>query len=189
MKKLNKVFIVVDILAILVVIVLLVSPNILGDKFLNLLGLRVPKSEEQTIALKEIDNDLYVDTKTYFKSDNNYEEDILNHDESKPFKFMNLTIDDYNAYLLIVYNPANVKMMIGNGFNTPGNTGKLTVTDMVQKYGALAGVNGGGFYDNGILSTDRPIGYIIKDGEVLWGTQNRVGKLIGFNNENKLVLV
>ncbi len=185
----KKTFIALDIIAILIVIALLISPNILGDKFLNLIGLRLPKRDNQTIALTNINDNLYVDTESHLKCDNDIEEDIINHDSEEPYKLTELTIDDFNAFLVVVYNPANVRLMIGNGFNTPNNTGKMTIQEMVTKSGAVAGINGGGFFDNGVLSTDRPIGCIIKDGTLLWGNPNAVGELIGFNNENKLTLV
>ena len=60
---------------------------------------------------------------------------------------------------------------------------------MTKKYGAVAGINGGGFFDNGQYTTDKPRGYIIKDGKIIWDEPGRVGNLIGFNNDNELVLM
>ena len=51
-------------------------------------------------------------------------------------------------------------------------------------------INAGRFkQDSHGLSSDYPVGYIIKDSEIIWATDsNRKGELIGFNKDNKLVL-
>lgn len=38
---------------------------------------------------------------------------------------------------------------------------------MCKRYNGLVCINGGGFVDYG-MGSDIPIGYIIKDGEVIW---------------------
>ena len=189
-SKTKKVFLTIDVMAIVTLLLILLSPNELGKKYLDQTGINSSYTEsDQIIALDNIDSDLYVDTIEHKRSDNSFEEEIINKDSNQPYKLVELTIDNYRAFMLIVYNPANVKLMTGNGFDTPNNTGKLTLTNMVKKNGALAGINGGGFFDNGEVTTDRPNGYIIKDGKIIWDMPGRVGSLIGFNNDNELTLI
>ena len=91
--------------------------------------------------------------------------------------------------MLIVYDPSKVKMMTSKAFNTKDNSGKEKIITMVERYQALAGVNGGGFFDDGKESKDIPVGYIIKDGEIIWNYKyKRKGLLIGFSNDNKYIL-
>ena len=131
--------------------------------------------------------DLYVESNNYKKYDNNYEDEILNSDNDT-YKLIKMTIDDYNVHMLVVYDPSKVRLMTSPQFNTGTNNGKETVMDMVKRNNAIAGINAGGFFDNGVESNDTPVGYIIKDGNILWDAK-RPGNLIGFNNDNELTLI
>ena len=59
---------------------------------------------------------------------------------------------------------------------------------MTKRLGAVVGINGGGFVDYG-YGSDIPIGYVIKDGKVIWSPTTKKMNLIGFSNDNKLMLV
>ena len=74
-------------------------------------------------------------------------------------------------------------------FNTGSRNGKQKVRDMMKNYGAVVGINGGGFEDPDGYGSDIPLGYVIKDGKIIWSTTARKESLIGFTNDNKLVLV
>ncbi len=189
-KKTKRLFLVIDIIAIIGLSLILLAPNYIGEHYLDKAGLQVAYTDiDKQSIVDSISDEMYVDTIEHKRSDNYYEEEIMNYDSSKPYKLFELTIDDYRAYMLVVYNPANVKLITGSGFDTPNNTGKMNMADMVAKSGAIAGINGGRFFDNGEYATDKPVGYVIKDGEIIWNEPGRVGNLIGFDNDNKLRLV
>ena len=65
---------------------------------------------------------------------------------------------------------------------------KETIINMSKRLGAVVGINGGGFVDYG-YGSDIPIGYVIKDGKVIWSPTNKKVDLIGMTNDNKLLLV
>ncbi len=135
-----------------------------------------------------ITKDFYVISNNHKYSDNNYEEEILNNN-GEVYKLIELNIDGFNAYMLVVYDPSRVRLALSKGMNTADNSGKQVMTEIVKENNALAGINGGGFFDNGKKSTDRPVGYVIKDGKILWNESNRRSDLIGFTYDNKLTLV
>ena len=190
MKAVKIIVIIVDILLIGAGISLYVLDGEISKNLLESIGIVKDKVEVDTIALGE-DFDVSKITKTedYIKSDNEYEEDIINKSENGIYKLKKFKIDNFDAFMLIVYDPANVRLMTSEKWNTPDNSGKERITAMVERTGAVAGINGGGFYDDGHVSKDIPMGYIIKDGEILWNYKNRKGLIIGFSNDNKLIML
>ena len=58
---------------------------------------------------------------------------------------------------------------------------------MCKRYGGVACVNGGMFVDYG-YGSDVPMGYLIKDSKIIWSDHSNKANLIGFTNDNKLLL-
>ena len=191
MKILRNVLIITECLVIVFLGFILLTSNEMNRNIIEKLGYRVSSDiKDNSIIAKSIDENLVVDTKDYILCDNPYEEEVINKSDNGIYKFKELTIDGVEAYMLIVYDAANVKMMVSPAFNTKDNSGKERIKAMTERYGALAGVNGGGFYDDGKTSKDIPMGYVIKDGEILWDYKNgRKGLIIGFSNDNKLMML
>ncbi|MGN0653337.1 MAG: phosphodiester glycosidase family protein, partial [Oscillospiraceae bacterium] len=64
----------------------------------------------------------------------------------------------------------------------------LKIDALVQKEGAIAGINAGGFADeNGMGNGGQPLGLVIKDGKVIAG-EGSYSCVIGFDKDNKLVV-
>lgn len=64
------------------------------------------------------------------------------------------------------------------------------VTTMAKNYEAIVAINGGRFYDpNYSGDGGTPSGITISNGEVITGTSSTVSKLIGFNEDNVLMLI
>ena len=62
---------------------------------------------------------------------------------------------------------------------------------MCKRYKDNVCINGGRFVDYG-TGSDTPVGYIIDDGKVIWpkdGKDTSKGKIIGFTEDNRLVLM
>lgn len=129
---------------------------------------------------------------------NKYEEDLFaKENEDDIYKIIpisgtvNGSSRSYSGYMTIVYDPADVTLAISAGASTePGNYGQV-LSVLHQNSGALVSMNAGGFYDpywrsNGGI----PHGDIIKDGKLLTSFPRGIetGGMVGFNNENKLVL-
>jgi exopolysaccharide biosynthesis protein len=91
----------------------------------------------------------------------------------------------YNGYLLKIKDPSRV--MVGT-CGTFGGYG-LHVDAIVERYGAVAGVNGGGFEDtNGMGNGGTPLGLVISNGKLLAGELDKTYDIAGFDSNNVLVV-
>ncbi len=134
-------------------------------------------------------NQIVIDTKPRESYDNKYDEEILTRDVGNDdYKYIKTKVGKYDAHLVAIYDPSKVHIITGQKFNTKDKSGKETVLQMTKRLGAVVGINGGGFVDYG-YGSDIPIGYVIKDGKVIWSPSTKKLELIGFSNDNKLMLV
>lgn len=131
---------------------------------------------------------LYVEHEYIAKYDNEYEKLIQDYSD-EDYKIIDVEVAGNKGWLVVVYDPSMVRIMNCKGFKTPKNDGKETIVDMTKRYGAIVGVNGGAFYDDGKVSKDIPFGYIIEDGKLIYKSHSRKSELIGISNDNKLTLI
>lgn len=93
-----------------------------------------------------------------------------------------VTGDTFFGYMMIVEDPSRV--FVGSsskGFKTRG----LRIDEMIEKYGAIGGINANGFSDaNGSGDGSAPFGTVIVDGEILREDYQRAGA--GFDENNVL---
>ncbi len=135
------------------------------------------------------DTTLDVDPEPIIEYANEYERAVLEHDDSEEYKIITFEVNGCTAYLAVIYNPARVKVTTTNKVGVRGQY----VTDMAKRENALVAINGGGFHDPNYNSLGgSPKGIVIVDGKVI--TNNEYGRpstggIIGFTNENKLVLL
>ena len=86
--------------------------------------------------------------------------------------------------LLIVKDPSRV--ILGTSDNL-GRQAGLQLTDLVAKYGGVAGINAGGFNDeNGLGNGGIPQGLVITQGDMAWGNPGTTYNVIGFDGDNIL---
>lgn len=99
----------------------------------------------------------------------------------------------YNAYVMIVRDPAQVYMGIstreGFSLSVPGKR----LTAVMEEEGVLAAVNGGAFNDDstsGAHVGSLPLGLVYSEGECVWtsGTPTETSGFAGFNEDNILVV-
>lgn len=104
----------------------------------------------------------------------------------------------YTAHVMIVRDPSKVYLATSyqhqgaNGFSTgvPG----LRIPAVLEKEGAIAGINAGAFLDNGSASSvvgSVPHGLVIADSKVVWNKDSHMvpyGGFVGFNQDNVLVV-
>ena len=92
----------------------------------------------------------------------------------------------YNGKMMIISDPTRVFVGVPeNGFGE-GKRG-MTVYKMIEKYGAVAGTNAGGFEDEGGNGTGGiPDGIVISGGELLWGNQNTYYSIAGLDKDGLL---
>lgn len=135
--------------------------------------------DDITINTEEKDN--YLDE---------YDKEILTRDEGNDlYKVIDLKVGASNAYLVAIYDPTKIHLISAQKFNV-GGYGERIIT-MCERYGGIVCINGGGFVDNG-LGSDIPLGYVIQNGEITWGSgdsKTSKANIIGITKEGKLKLM
>ena len=205
MKKLTILMIVLDILAALGFIVTYCVPFVKNTVIMTALNTKTHQwiaytfysdktinkvlSADSFIPLDEevkLD-DIVIDNAERKNYDNEYDEAILTREPgNEDYKLLKIKVGGYDAYLAAIYDPSKVELIHSKTFNT--GTGQEKIKDMCARSGGIVCVNGGMFVDNG-LGSDIPMGYLIKNGKVLWRDNYNSASLIGFTNDNKLLLI
>lgn len=155
------------------------------DKINKVVAMNTVPEIDATIDLDQV----VIDTKPRESYDNEYDEAILTRTQGNDdYKYLKIKVGKYDAHLVAIYDPSKVHILTSKKFNTKDKSGKETVLQMTKRLGAVVGINGGGFVDYG-YGSDIPIGYVIKDGKVIWSPSTKKMNLIGFSTDNKLMLV
>jgi len=122
--------------------------------------------------------------------ENDYERQILDVEDYIKYQIIRLSVNGCNGYLAVIYDPSKVKLAV-----TPyvGSRGQY-VTQMAEANNAIIGINGGGFSDPGHNSSGgAPTGITISNGQIItngqYGYNNQGGGIIGFTNDDVLVLL
>lgn len=113
------------------------------------------------------------------------EEQVLTRDEGNDvYKVIEIEGDGYKGHMLVVYDPSKIQLE-----KVPNMKYGRTLDQYMNKTGAVAGTNAGGF-NYSEYSGYSFTGTVIIDGEIIadnggtgWG-----GGIVGFTNDNKLVL-
>ena len=88
----------------------------------------------------------------------------------------------FAGYMITVLDPTRVVIGMPDSFGGVG----LTLEEMVEKYGAIGGINAGGFKDDGGAGLGgRPEGLTIIDG-VCYGDTDAESPFVGFNDEGQM---
>ena len=116
-----------------------------------------------------------------------YEEQILKRNPGNDlYKVIDVSGTGYKGHLLVVYDPSRIDLV--QSPNLPH--GGKQLDDLVEINDAYAGINASGFYyseTTGYIPSD----VVIMDNKLVWGPKDKVaswGGIIGFNNDNVLVL-
>ena len=125
---------------------------------------------------------------TEFKDE--YDKEILDVDKDLPYKIIELEVNGCKGYLAAIYDPSKVKLAVTKKLGVSGQY----VTTMAQDNDALLAINAGGFYDpNYSSSGGTPTSITISNGKIVtngeYGNYNQGGGIIGFTNDNVLVLL
>lgn len=141
----------------------------------------IPFNEEVNI------DDIIIDTKPKASYDNKYDEEVLTRENgNEDYKYFEVSVGGYKGYLAVIYKPKRVKLITSKVFNT--GSGAETVLQMCSRNGASVCINGGKFADPDGWGSDIPLGYLIKDGKIIWSEGNEKAEIIGINEEGKLIL-
>lgn len=116
-----------------------------------------------------------------------YEEQILKRDPGNDlYKIIPLSGNNYKGYMVAIYDPSRVSLALSRYYGTKGQM----LQAMSRYHGAKVAINASGFadydsYGNGALAA----GVSIQNGKIISGNGNTYGKLIGFTNDNILMLM
>ena len=118
---------------------------------------------------------------------NEYEKEILLHDEDEVYKVINITGSGYQGFVVAIYDPSRVHIATTAYLGEKGES-ILTVS---KRENALVAMNAGGFYDpdwnsNGAL----PHGTVISGGQVVsdFIDSGNGGGFIGVTKDDKFIL-
>ena len=95
----------------------------------------------------------------------------------------------YNGWIMVVLDPSRVGVGVCRE-NFSSQEG-LVLHEIIQRHNAIAGINGGGFSDDGGLGNGgKPIGLVISDGKVLnkASINSDHNIVMGFNQDDVLVI-
>ena len=142
--------------------------------------------ESNIVVEPDFDTDLDLIVSKPHEYIDEYDKEILEHDDDELYKVIEIKGKGYNGFLAAIYDPSKIKLVTSRYL---GKEGEYLV-DMSKREGAVLAINGGGFVDiNGFGDGGDPVGTIIKDGKILNYESNSPGKgVIGFTNDDKLYL-
>ena len=116
------------------------------------------------------------------------EQDAAEKSEQKPVELVKVSGLTYVGNMIIVKDPSRVYVATCKNFNKSTQRGDK-LSEMVNRENALAGINGGGFSDPGGHGTGSvPLGFVFSKGEYKYGSDTKKEILIGFDNNNKLIV-
>ena len=128
---------------------------------------------------------------------NEYEKDVLEHNPEDIYKIFKIegkthaTGADYVGYVTVIYDPSKIHLAKSKGAGVDDNAYGQTLDTIAKNNNAIVAMNAGGFYDpNWNSNGGIPHGDVFING-VLDTTFRRAdfgGGIIGFNNDNKLIL-
>lgn len=153
----------------------------------SILNSRHPQIVELFLSQKEIDSIL----NSYTQKRIDIEPVIRKKGQVFEDKKNQITIEKiegkyFKGFVMLIENPLRIKVAVTNEIGTAGQR----LTELVSATGALAGINGGGFYDPNAQGNGAfPEGITVQNGEVV---HNNVGfqsvNIIGFNDIGQLIL-
>ncbi len=125
---------------------------------------------------------------------NKYEEEILKKDKGNDlYKIIDIKEKDFKGKMAVIYDPSKVHIAVSKYVGTDVNTAKGEyIYEMEKENNGLLSMNASGFYDPGYNSKGGvPRGVVISKGKLVINNSGyafKVGGIIGFNKENKLIL-
>ena len=149
-------------------------------KFVPSLFLSTEEVEEIASGNTVIETDESTDTTTDFTEK---EKNI----DPQTIEVLNITGATYSGKMMIVHDPSRVRFASLDTFGETVN-GK-SISKFAEENNAIAAVNGGGFWDEGGKGTGGlPTGIVISDGKLVYGAESDVSSVVGFDNNNRLVV-
>lgn len=104
-------------------------------------------------------------------------------DEEEDIEIIDVYGGLYSGKMMIVKDPSRVKVGICDEFS--GSKEGMTLLEIVDKYDAAAGINGGRYLDvNGLGKGGLPEGIVFSEGELVYGSLNQTYDIYGFDEND-----
>lgn len=92
----------------------------------------------------------------------------------------------YKGKMMIIKDPSRVKVGICDEFDK--NKAGMTLLEIIGKYDAIAGINGGRYNDdNGFGKGGQPEGIVFSEGKLVYGNLDTVYNIYGFDKNNVFI--
>lgn len=112
--------------------------------------------------------------------------DAGTEEENTDIEIVDVSGTLYKGKMMIVKDPSKVKVGVCDEFdkNKPG----LTLLEIIDKYDAVAGVNGGRYNDeNGFGKGGQPEGIVFSEGKLVYGDLEETYDIYGFDKNNVFI--
>lgn len=119
---------------------------------------------------------------------NNNEDFVIPEEEKDQILIDDIKGPTFTGKMMVIRDPSRIQLGVNTLMGSEHRAGFL-VQDYVVAENAVAGINAGGFDDpNGKGDGSIPYGIVIKDGELVSGKLTDWNSVIGFNQENHLIV-
>lgn len=110
--------------------------------------------------------------------------------EEKDIEIIEITGATYRGWLMIVQDPSRVVVGVSRKSGFEADEEGKQLHEIVEEYGAVAGINGGAFEDGGGMGNGgMPIGVVISEGNLMRrATNGSRNTVIGFDENDKLLV-
>jgi len=112
----------------------------------------------------------------------------LSNEHDDRIEIYNIDGGDFKGKLMVVHDPTRIIA----GYSSQMPDAGETTSQIAKNFGAIAGINAGGFMDNGWTGTGgSPLGFIIHNGEVIYNQrkdENVKQETVAFTKEGMLIV-
>lgn len=154
------------------------AAGFLADIFLT-------EQEVQAIVSSNVVTDLEISTNTELLT---FAEapDGSEDEEDKDIEIVDVSGALYKGKMMIVKDPSRVKVGVCDEFDK--NKAGMSLLKIVEKYDAIAGINGGRYNDeNGFGKGGQPEGIVFSEGKLVYGELNQTYNIYGFDKNNVFI--
>lgn len=114
-----------------------------------------------------------------------FEEPVID-EETPDIEIVDVSGALYKGKMMIIKDPSRVKVGICDEFDK--NKAGMTLLEIIGKYDAIAGINGGRYNDdNGFGKGGQPEGIVFSEGKLVYGDPDTVYNIYGFDKNNVFI--
>ncbi|MNP15488.1 hypothetical protein D3C76_1078480 [compost metagenome] len=97
---------------------------------------------------------------------------------------MDVSSKNFKGYMLIINDPSRVKLASSPRIGKVG----ATLSQIVDYYGAVGGINAGGFADDALGTGGKPSGILIEDSVLKTSDNGGEYNIVGLDDQNRLIV-